>query len=258
MSAHHAAGGNAIPSYSPDRGHGYEPQQDASDSADVLWTPERCLAVYQTTNDRYWADHGITMNHSGAPSYPPQATMPSGGQFHNTSTPVHYPSPRSSQLYRILPQEEYIAKRRYQPQAPILFRASPSVGFVRLADFYSSYTAVSTPPLEGGDDAVFSEENLSQKQSIRLQINGCRPYEKQINVRNPSNNLKSITRRKLAEKVAKEIHDGFMSRMQTTFGDSSLELGPGTNGFERLVLIELRHVSRSSWQPILGVLPRCN
>ncbi|KAM5539041.1 hypothetical protein V8D89_007264 [Ganoderma adspersum] len=248
MSSHNSAR-NAI------LGHGFQPQQGSADSADMVWTPERCLAMYQTTNDTYWADHGLRMNHSGGPS---QASMSSVGQLQHASMTGYYPSPRSSQMYGPLPQEPYVATRRYQPQDPIVFRTSHSVGYVRLADFYPSYTTASMPPLEGGEDTVFSEDNLSQKQSIRLQINGCRPYEKQINVRNPSNNLRSITRRKLTEKVAKEIRDDFMSRMQTTIGDPSFGLGPGTNGFDRLVLIELRHVSRSSWQPVLGVLPRCN
>lgn len=45
----------------------------------------------------------------------------------------------------------------------------------------------------------------------------------------------------------------FVIQRQPSFGDSALGLGPGTQGFERLVLIELCHVSRSSWQPVLGV-----
>nr|VWO98638.1 Mevalonyl-coenzyme A hydratase sidH (EC (Siderophore biosynthesis protein H) [Ganoderma boninense] len=251
MSSHRSAGHTIS-------GHGYQPQQGASDTPDILWTPERCLEMYQTANERYWADHGLRMNHSSTPSYSLQESTSMAGQFQRASVTGYYPNPGSAQIYRVLPQEDYVATRRYQPQNPIIFRASPSVGYVRLADFHPSYTAAVIPPLEGGEDTVFSEDNLSQKQSIRLHINGCRPYEKQINVRNPSNNLKSITRRKLAEKVAKEICDDFMSRSQTIIGDPSLALGPGAKGFDRLVLIELRHVSRSSWQPILGVLPPHN
>lgn len=44
----------------------------------------------------------------------------------------------------------------------------------------------------------------------------------------------------------------FFAQRQPTFGDPAL--GPGAQGFERLVLIDLVHVSRSSWQPILGVI----
>lgn len=44
----------------------------------------------------------------------------------------------------------------------------------------------------------------------------------------------------------------FFGQRQPTFGDPAL--GPGAQGFERLVLIDLVHVSRSSWQPILGVI----
>lgn len=36
---------------------------------------------------------------------------------------------------------------------------------------------------------------------------GCRPYERQINVRAPSSGFRSITKGKLAEKIAREMHD---------------------------------------------------
>ena len=39
------------------------------------------------------------------------------------------------------------------------------------------------------------------------QIVGVKPYEKQINVRNPANPTRSISRSKLAEKIAKEIFE---------------------------------------------------
>lgn len=36
---------------------------------------------------------------------------------------------------------------------------------------------------------------------------GCRSYERQINVRSPSSGFRSITKGKLAEKIAREMHD---------------------------------------------------
>ncbi len=36
---------------------------------------------------------------------------------------------------------------------------------------------------------------------------GCRSYERQINVRNPANGFLSITKGKISEKIAREIHD---------------------------------------------------
>ncbi|TBU47949.1 hypothetical protein BD309DRAFT_389448 [Dichomitus squalens] len=236
---------------------GYGHQQNAGDAAGAIWTPEQCLAAYQTSNDQYWVDHGLTMNHSGLPSYPSQSSTPSASQTRRATSGDHGSLPTGgwSQPFRILPQEDYLARRRYQRQAPILFRASPVVGYVRLSDFYNPPVHSNPPLLEGGDDTVFSGDNLSQKQSIRLEIQGCKSYERQINVRNPANNARSITRRKLAEKIAKEIYDFMRRHQQTTFGDPSLGLGPGADDFNKIVLIELRHVSRSSWQPILGVLP---
>ncbi|KAH9946255.1 uncharacterized protein BXZ73DRAFT_95757 [Epithele typhae] len=148
--------------------------------------------------------------------------------------------------FYLLPQREYIAKRRYQPESPIVFRTT-TTGYVSLLDAMNGNLA----QLLDADVSVFSGDNLSQKQSIRLEIVELKSFERQINVRNPANHTHSITRSKLAEKVAKEIFD-YMKRQQS-FGDPAFGLGPGTQGFERLVLLELRHVSRSSWQPVLGV-----
>ncbi len=124
--------------------------------------------------------------------------------------------------YYDLPQRDYVAKRRFQPKSPILFRTQ-TTEYIRLFDALQG----TLHGLLGPDDAVFSGDNLSQKQSIRLevrrvqflrcvtvhdcflahQIVGCPSFERQINVRNPANNGKSITRAKVAEKIAKEIAD---------------------------------------------------
>ena len=54
-----------------------------------------------------------------------------------------------------------------------------------------------------------------------------------------------------------DIHSFIHSfqRQRGPLGEPSLGLGPELSGFERIVLVMLRHVSMSSWQPVLGLLP---
>ncbi|KAI0361921.1 hypothetical protein OH77DRAFT_1416106 [Trametes cingulata] len=205
----------------------------------LTWTAEACLAAFQAANDQYWAEHNLSMTHSAllnvsqtpATASPPTLTTPA------------YPS------YELLPQRKYVAKRRFRPEPPILFRTA-SAPYVKLVDALSGKVG----DLNGGDDAVLLGEHLTQKQSLRLEIAGHMSFERQINVRSPSNSFRPITKARLAEKLAREIYD-YMNRHQNEpLGATHLNVGPGTRGFERLVLLELCHVSKASWQPVLGVL----
>ncbi|KAI0721607.1 hypothetical protein C8T65DRAFT_201014 [Cerioporus squamosus] len=207
----------------------------------VRGTPEMYYQAQQEAYEQYWRQLGLRMNHSQPPTLP----LPDGSSHAQQGGQGHVPPVP----YYDLPQREYVAKRRFQQKSPILFKTQ-TTGYICLLDAFQGRLH----ELLGQDDSVFSGDNLSQKQSIRLEILGCLSYERQINVRNPANNGKSITRAKLAEKTAKEIAD-YMKRQTGPLGDPSLGLGPGMQGFERIVLIGLRHVSMSSWQPILGLIP---
>ncbi|KAI0807181.1 hypothetical protein C8Q74DRAFT_1362716 [Fomes fomentarius] len=208
-------------------GNSQQPNQREIDDALSGLGPQEILAQFQRENEEYWRQHGLRM-------------------------PAHHlqVSQSGRAPYQILPQIRYESKRYFQPLPAITFVTS-TTNYVRLRDTMNGQLA----NLQRAEDLVFfGDDSLSQKQSLRLEIVGCRHYEKQINVRNPANNSRSITRAKLAEKVAKEIYD-YMGRNQTgPLGDPSLGLGPGTRGFERIVLFELSHVSKSSWQPQLGLL----
>ncbi|KAH9854065.1 hypothetical protein C2E23DRAFT_914277 [Lenzites betulinus] len=208
----------------------------------LQWTPEACLTAFEAANDQYWREYGLSMTHSALTN----PALAAGGATQASSAAGVQDRP-----FDVLPQQEYVAKRRFEPKPPVLFRTW-SQPYIKLADALAGNVAA----LQGRDDAVFSEDHLSQKQSLRLEIVGCRSYERQINVRAPANSFHSITKGKLAEKIAREIFDYMNRCQQGPFGLPRLYLGPGTAGFERLVLVELRHVSKSSWQPILGVLPR--
>lgn len=67
--------------------------------------------------------------------------------------------------YELLPQQEYVAKRRFHPKPPILFRTW-TTPYVKLADALSGNVAL----LLDRDEAVFSGDHLSQKQSVRLEV----------------------------------------------------------------------------------------
>ncbi|OJT01611.1 hypothetical protein TRAPUB_7953 [Trametes pubescens] len=225
---------------------------NAAGSQSIPWTPEDYLAAFEAANDQYWREHGLSMMHSShttSVSVPAAQGTAAPGAPSTSAAQPHTQAVQDRAYYELLPQQEYVAKRRFQPKPPVLFRTW-STPYVKLADALTGNVAL----LLGRDEAVLPEDHLSQKQSLRLEIVGCRSYERQINVRNPANGFRSITKGKLAEKIAREIHD-YMNRHQSApFGLPRLGLGPGTAGFERLVLLELRHVSKSSWQPVLGVL----
>ncbi|KAH9901224.1 hypothetical protein C8Q73DRAFT_235294 [Cubamyces lactineus] len=234
-------------------------------SNETVWTPEACLHSYQAANDQYWREHGLTMTHSSF-------TL-SNGQSSNVAlaaVPSTYRARRDGAAYEILPQRPYIAKRRFEPRPPIAFRTA-SEPFIRLADALAG----NVRNLQGRDEPVFSQDHLpqqqqfrpeiqgpdepstlqdhlTQKQSLRLELVNCRSYERQINVRNPAHSSHSITKGRLAEKIAREIFDYFNRHQADPLG--SPLLGPGARGFERIILLELHHVSKSSWQPVLGVL----
>ncbi|RPD65970.1 hypothetical protein L226DRAFT_566456 [Lentinus tigrinus ALCF2SS1-7] len=164
-----------------------------NDTVYVQRTPEMIYRAQQEMYARYWRDNRLVMNHAEPPVLPlPQGPFHGSqeGQGNVLAAPYHD-----------LPQREYVAKRRFQPKYPILFRTQ-TTGYIRLIEALQG-----TLQLLGPDDAVFSGDNLSQKQSIRLEIVSCPSYERQINVRNPANHGKSVTRAKLAEKIAKEIAD---------------------------------------------------
>ncbi|KAI0664973.1 hypothetical protein C8Q70DRAFT_23410 [Cubamyces menziesii] len=238
----------------------------AGGSNETLWTPEACLQGYQAANDQYWREHGLTMTHSSF-------TLANGSSSSNVAlaaVPGTYRARRDGTPYEILPQRQYIAKRRFDPRPPITFRTA-SEPYIRLADALAG----NVRNLQGRDEPVFSQEHLlhqqplhveipgldeqsasqdhlTQKQSLRLELVNCRSYERQINVRNPAHSSHSITKGRLAEKIAREIFDYFNRHQADPLG--SPLLGPGARGFEKIILLELRHVSKSSWQPVLGVL----
>ncbi|KAI0709022.1 hypothetical protein C8Q76DRAFT_741905 [Earliella scabrosa] len=176
-------------------------------------------------------------------------SMPPNHAVSMSSQPAQVKTPHVRELL----QRPYESRRRFSQKPAISFRTTNGLNYVRLEDALNGRLTC----LEGAEDEVFSgDADLSQKQSLRLEIIGpeCRPWERQINVRNPANRTRSVTRARLAEKVAKEIYD-YMKRLTGSLGEPALGLGPELRGFERLVLFELRHVSTSSWQPILGLLP---
>lgn len=255
---------------------------DAGEPQDTVWTAEACLTAFQAANEQYWNDHGLSMAHppptSPAPTAAqvvplgaPSSSAVSGGW--NDAAPLatlthswrlqSQPQPQV-RPFELLPQREYVAKRRFEPKPPIIFRTWTQP-YVRLADAFAGNVTL----LQGRDEAVFSGDHLSQKQSLRLevcasatsrsarsarnsradasgafgQIVGCRSYERQINVRTPANSFRSITKAKLAEKIAREIFD-YMNVSAASHADGSPHGADGCASAIRACLLDTR---ASTW-----------
>ncbi|KAI0646897.1 hypothetical protein C8Q79DRAFT_593368 [Trametes meyenii] len=210
------------------------------------YSAEACFHAFQESSNQHWATLGLSMPNSSPPSFAPAAESlaTEGSTLVASSRPA---------AYEVLVQRPYQAKRQFRRRPPIAFQTS-SAPYIKLSDALSG----DVTHLLDRDENVFTQyhQDLSQKQSLRLEFLHCSPFERQINVRNPAHNSShSITKGKLAEKIAREIFDYMLRHRAGHMGQLSLNIGPGTRGFERLVLVELRHVSKSSWQPVLGVLP---
>ncbi|KAI0670542.1 hypothetical protein C8Q78DRAFT_132750 [Trametes maxima] len=204
----------------------YAPPLDVSTEQQLdcpTYSPEVCFYAFQESNNQHWATLGLSMPDSSPPnSRATESTVVAEGSGVVSST--------RATAYEVLAQRPYQAKRRYHCQPPITFRTS-STPYIKLSDALSGNVA----HLLDRDENVFSQyhHDLSQKQSLRLEFLHCGPFERQINVRNPAHNSSlSITKGKLAEKIAREIFDYMLRHRAGPLGQSSLNIGPGTRDFE--------------------------
>ena len=169
-------------------------QYPTGDSGEIQWTQEQVFGLYNQMTQDYWLSRGFIMPTShGSPAPPslpsgvPAAPLPGNSiqpvvpqvghipghyytmgmvltpLYQQQQQPVIVPMPGTP--YYLLPQQPYIAKRKYQPQGPIVFRTA-TTGYISLLDAMNGNLA----QLLDGDVSVFSGDNLSQKQSIRLEV----------------------------------------------------------------------------------------
>ncbi|KAA1468803.1 hypothetical protein DENSPDRAFT_772093 [Dentipellis sp. KUC8613] len=103
--------------------------------------------------------------------------------------------------------------------------------------------------LLGRDDLMFKERGPSI--SVRINWPGYAPWSRQIPTRDFRNPPGPITRAKLAKNVAKSVKrfiEEHQHRPMEEDGDPAWRVGrPNIDLFD-LILIQLDHVSRGSWQ----------
>ncbi|KAI0723625.1 hypothetical protein C8Q76DRAFT_723479 [Earliella scabrosa] len=142
------------------------------------------------------------------------------------------------------PYQEHCTRRTTTLSGPIEF------GHMSLLD--ATQTRLDDYP-DRGRPAFSPDIQIGQKMSVRLQFDGHRPYTRQINVGRIKRTRRSLTRGELATLVAKEI---------VRFIDKEKQYGTPLRLLERevssadLVLVKVRHVSRGSIQPEIGLLRR--
>ena len=183
-------------------------ESDVVGALEAQWTGEQIYNTFGQMSRKYWRNCGLTMpdNVEQLPSYASAGHLATAATIVSTSElagtqvgevptrhiagVVRYSAdtsreqqPQEFQLqhlqyeqqlaansaaatpYTLLPQRQYVAKRRYTPQSAIVFRTETE-GFVSLQDAMNGNLA----GLLDGDVPVFSTDNLSQKQSIRLEV----------------------------------------------------------------------------------------
>ncbi|KAI0085405.1 hypothetical protein BDY19DRAFT_445710 [Irpex rosettiformis] len=102
-------------------------------------------------------------------------------------------------------------------------------------------------------------ESVRDKVSIRIEVAGYTSFVTQKYVRRTTEGRESISRRRLATKLA-EVVKAFVQKNSgvTPQGLNRLQFGPGYIQLEDIYLLEVRHVSKGSLQPILAYIPRYN
>ncbi|KAI0339077.1 hypothetical protein BDW22DRAFT_1361994 [Trametopsis cervina] len=147
----------------------------------------------------------------------------------------------------IVPQRLYTASSPYHRRESIRFNHGGRMG-VGLQDALRQRA-------EDMPDADERPETTTSSSKITLRINwqGYADFSCNINAREHSQRGESILKRKLAFCVAQVVYQ-FYQRATPSQGDQDVHYAGwelANIPFERLRLLELRHVSPGSWQPVL-------
>ncbi|KAI0767441.1 hypothetical protein C8Q74DRAFT_1370227 [Fomes fomentarius] len=112
----------------------------------------------------------------------------------------------------------------------------------------NTFTTLQEPNLNG--PAFPAEVALPQKMSVRILVEGHDKYDRQVNILCAK--ARPLTRAKLAVVIAKEVHR-LLNR--ETRNSRPLQYCDRELTLDDLILYNVRHVSRGSIQPTIGVLP---
>ncbi|KAI0092294.1 hypothetical protein BDY19DRAFT_591251 [Irpex rosettiformis] len=149
----------------------------------------------------------------------------------------------------IVPQKEYRTNTVYQPSPPVQFFDRGQFG-IRLRDaIASNFSGLA----EAQRPIILNEGGV--RIAIRILWPGYASWEKWISVYGYSSNRPPITKSQLAYQIARKIHEFYEAKK-----DANAEF-TGTPDwclcnipFDQLSLLELRHVSPGSWQPVLAFI----
>ncbi|KAI0790236.1 hypothetical protein BC629DRAFT_1512515 [Irpex lacteus] len=152
---------------------------------------------------------------------------------------------------QIIPQAGYFAPEPYMPYPNIKFTVNHTLG-IRLVDAMN-------PAFDGLDDADFCPqilENMMTKIMLRIKWPGYPAWNEVIHVFDHNYNVIPNTYKKVSQLVAQKIQS-FCYGMR----DHPYNADSGVDGwqlhrypFENLVLLELQHVGRGSWQPVISAI----
>ncbi|EIW62726.1 uncharacterized protein TRAVEDRAFT_43062 [Trametes versicolor FP-101664 SS1] len=174
----------------------------------------------------------------------PKSAQTDTPQPHNALFGVVQCQPGSEVSITILPQEQYQTRQ-------VMVLQYPPIQF----DGCSLQRALTdeTSDLVGREAAAFgAAASLPQKMSIILMFSGHARYSHQANILRARQT--PPTRAQLATIVAREV-----LRFLTKARELGIPLqfrGHAVLGLQDLVLMEVRHVSKSSIQPVIGIIHR--
>ncbi|KAI0700897.1 hypothetical protein BC835DRAFT_1411758 [Cytidiella melzeri] len=150
----------------------------------------------------------------------------------------------------IIPQDIYHQPQNYNPLPTVRFTINGRLG-IKLADAVDpKFRELDNPQL------VPRLTETAGRITIRIQWPGYDLWSDVLHIYDHGYDVNPHNMQKLAKLIAQKVRvflDDFRAEPSTHTNDDSwwLEKYP----FDRLVLLELRHVSLGSWQPVLMALP---
>ncbi|KAI0764115.1 hypothetical protein BC629DRAFT_923830 [Irpex lacteus] len=149
----------------------------------------------------------------------------------------------------VVPQQVYRTDAVFQPSAPVQFVDHGQPG-IRLTNAIASR-------FSGLHDArqELVLNTGGTKIALRILWPGYGPWGKWPSVYSHTGDRRPITRAQLASLIARKVQEFYEAQSAVPSTEQSPDWWVSRIPFERLLLLELRHVSPGSWQPVLCLLP---
>ncbi|KAI0087971.1 hypothetical protein BDY19DRAFT_994394 [Irpex rosettiformis] len=145
----------------------------------------------------------------------------------------------------VIPQRVYRTDTVFQPSPPVQFFDRGHFG-IRLTDALSSN---SSGLADGSRPIVLTQSAM--KIAIRIWWPGYDKWMKHMHVYGHTSDRLPITKAMLALHVARLVQEFRNDMINEQSADGSRDWWLSNIPFDKIVLVELRHVSPGSWQPVL-------